>query len=481
MGAGPLLDERPGCDDCEACPFITVPDCINRLQTSNLTLVEDIRSLAAPQGLPTCCTSGESHALLSIRLNYQGLRIGGLLLCSALPNPFSAEAVEIAREVADQLAIVIQQSELLAETRRALVREQKLNEISLGFNSTLDLESNLPPFLRLASSLLDADGAGISILREDGTMALIPGGNLPAPFDVRRVLPSGQGLSWQIVSSRQPLLLNDYPSQPLALPIWVAAGVKEVIAVPVVAGEAVMGALIIFRLSSEHPFNQRDLDLSEATGRQVGLALRNSQLFKKVQQSALDLSSAYDATIQGWSRALELRDKETQGHSERVTRLTLELAQKMGLPAARLPDFRRGVFLHDIGKMAIPDSILLKPGPLTEEEWAVMRLHPAYAFHLLSDIAYLRPVLDIPFCHHEHWDGSGYPRGLKGEAIPLPARIFAVVDVWDALTSDRPYRPAWSRVEARRHLLEQAGIQFDPAVVGPFLEIIDAEAPASEP
>ncbi len=173
---------------------------------------------------------------------------------------------------------------------------------------------------------------------------------------------------------------------------------------------------------------------------------------------------AYDTTIEGWSRALDLRDKETEGHSRRVTARTLALVEAMGLSGAELVHARRGALLHDIGKMGIPDAILLKPGPLSEEEWVEMRKHPTYANDLLSPITYLRPALDIPYSHHEKWDGTGYPRGLVGEEIPLVARIFAVADVADALLSDRPYRPAWSQERVQAHIAALAGTHFDPAV-----------------
>jgi HD-GYP domain-containing protein (c-di-GMP phosphodiesterase class II) len=153
--------------------------------------------------------------------------------------------------------------------------------------------------------------------------------------------------------------------------------------------------------------------------------------------------------------------------------MVLELAEKVGMSDVEKIDLRRGALLHDIGKMGVPDSILLKPGPLLDDEWEIMRQHPAYAFQMLSPIAYLKRALDIPYYHHEKWDGSGYPRGLKGEVIPLSARLFAIVDVFDALTSDRPYRPAWPREKVYRYIQEQSGIQFDPQIVKVFLENVE--------
>ncbi|MGQ9834321.1 MAG: HD-GYP domain-containing protein, partial [Candidatus Villigracilaceae bacterium] len=175
--------------------------------------------------------------------------------------------------------------------------------------------------------------------------------------------------------------------------------------------------------------------------------------------------------IEGWSEALDLRD-EDKGHTQRVTDLTLRLARQMRLSEAELVHVRRGALLHDIGKMGVPDSILRKPGPLDEEEQRIMRRHPLYAFELLSKIEPLRPALEIPDCHHEKWDGSGYPRGLKGEHIPLAARIFAIVDVWDALTSDRPYRQAWSKEDALDYIVSRSGKHFDPQVVQAFVAML---------
>jgi putative nucleotidyltransferase with HDIG domain len=185
-----------------------------------------------------------------------------------------------------------------------------------------------------------------------------------------------------------------------------------------------------------------------------------------------DTVRAYDETIRGWANALEMRDSETMGHSQRIIELTLALARKVGVKDADLVHVRRGALLHDIGKMGIPDAILHKPGKLTEEEWKIMRKHPVYARSYLATISYLAPALDIPYSHHERWDGTGYPRGLKGDEIPLSARIFAVVDVWDALTMQRPYRGAWYPEKALTHIQEQAGKHFDPRIVESFVELI---------
>jgi putative two-component system response regulator len=189
---------------------------------------------------------------------------------------------------------------------------------------------------------------------------------------------------------------------------------------------------------------------------------------------------AYQATLSGWVRALDLRDGETGAHTQRVTSLCLSLARAMHYPSRHLPQIWRGAMLHDIGKMAIPDSILRKPGALSEDEWAVMKTHPALARDLLAPIEFLRTATDIPYYHHEKWDGSGYPEGLAGVHIPLEARIFAVADVWDALRSDRPYRAAWTDQQALDHIREQKGKAFDPNVVDVFEKMIAAGATAGD-
>jgi putative nucleotidyltransferase with HDIG domain len=206
-------------------------------------------------------------------------------------------------------------------------------------------------------------------------------------------------------------------------------------------------------------------------GREKALRIEQAKLARMHEE----LQCAYESTIEGWARALELRDLESAGHSRRVTDMTLKLAESMGINRADQIHIRRGALLHDIGKMSIPDSILLKPGALTPAEWEIMKLHPVYAGKLLEPISFLQAARDIPLYHHEKWDGTGYPEGLKGQNIPLPARIFAVIDVYDALRSDRPYRKAWSKNKAIEYIRSQAGKHFDVQVTACFLHIIDQQ------
>jgi HD-GYP domain-containing protein (c-di-GMP phosphodiesterase class II) len=233
--------------------------------------------------------------------------------------------------------------------------------------------------------------------------------------------------------------------------------------VPLIAKGKIQGVLEVFQRAPLDP-DQEWLDFLNTLAGQAAIAIDNASLFDSLQRSNTELALAYDATIEGWSHALDLRDKETEGHTRRVTDMTVRLAHRFGLGQDEMTQVRWGALLHDIGKLGVPDGILLKPGPLTDEEWVVMRKHPTFAYEMLSPIRYLRSALDIPYCHHEKWDGTGYPRGLSGEQIPLTARIFAVVDVWDALCSDRPYRSAWPEDKVREHIRSLAGTHFDPQV-----------------
>jgi putative two-component system response regulator len=221
------------------------------------------------------------------------------------------------------------------------------------------------------------------------------------------------------------------------------------------------------------PFNRTELRARIRTITRLNRYRRLQEERTKLEDAHLELQTAYAGTIEGWARALELRDLESAGHSRRVTEMTLALCVASGIEAEQVEHIRRGALLHDIGKMGIPDRILLKPGPLDEEEWKIMKKHPQYARELLSSIEFLIPAIDIPFCHHEKWDGTGYPQGLKGERIPLAARLFAVVDVWDALSSDRPYRKAWSVEQISHHIKSLVNLHFDASVVDAFLKVLE--------
>jgi PAS domain S-box-containing protein len=286
-----------------------------------------------------------------------------------------------------------------------------------------------------------------------------------------RTLPTAEAVSGRVIASGSAFVANSARTNPRLSPV-LPEEVHAYASVPVRTGHATVGALVVAKAT---PFIKRELTVLEAVGELAAIALQRQQLHEQVQHKARDLEEAYESTIAGWARALDMRDRITKGHTQRVTEMALRLAQALGVPEEQLPHLRRGGMLHDIGKMAIPDAILQKAGPLTPEERAIMQKHAEYAGELLGPIEFLRPALDIPLAHHEWWNGQGYPRGLKGDEIPLLARIFAVADVYDAITSERPYAAAEPHEAAIAFISAHSGRQFDPAVVG-ALKGLDAPA-----
>jgi putative nucleotidyltransferase with HDIG domain len=267
--------------------------------------------------------------------------------------------------------------------------------------------------------------------------------------------------------------LNEHVHDPL-YNLWVKQEeFVSYIALPLIVKREVKGVLEVFHRSPFEPY-QEWLDFLNTLAGQAVIAIEHTALLANLQATNQELIQAYDATIVGWSHAMDLRDREAEGHTQRVTSLTGQMAHAMGVPEFQLSHIRRGALLHDIGKLGVPDDILFKPGSRTSEEWVIMQKHPEYAYDMLSSIQYLKPALAIPYFHHEKWDGSGYPVGLQGEQIPLEARIFAVIDVWDALTSDRPFRAAWKKEEALAYIREQSGKHFDPQVVEVFFKVIES-------
>jgi GAF domain-containing protein len=378
--------------------------------------------------------------------------------------------------LANQVALAVENARLFDDANRRLERLQALRNIDITITASLDLRVTLHAFLDQVTTRLRVDAAAILLLnRRSQTLAFTAGRGFRTRALQHTQLRVGEGHAGVAALERHIVNIPDLQQAAGDLtraPLLSSEGFIAYYGVPLVTKGRVEGVLEIFHRSPLPP-DPEWLDFLESLAGQAAIAIDNATLFEDLQRSNLELSLAYDTTLEGWSRALELRDQETKGHTQRVTELTLQLARTLGtFSEEALMHMRRGVLLHDIGKMGIPDGILLKPGPLTDEEWAIMRQHPGYAYEMLSPIAFLRPALDIPYCHHEKWDGTGYPRGLKAEEIPVAARLFAVVDVWDALCSDRPYRAAWPAAKVREHLRALSGAHFDSQVVEMFLKMI---------
>ncbi len=376
--------------------------------------------------------------------------------------------------------------EQVVDLKRAQAQSQvryrrllSLRAIDEAISASHDLDLTLRVFLEQATTQLGVDAADVLLLGQsdhDLTFAAGRGFRTGQITSTRAAI--GESYTGRVALEQQMQRIpdlneaDDFGRGPLVK----MEGFSTYYGLPLVSRGEVRGVLEIFHRSPLNP-DQDWLEFLEGLAEQASIAIGDAELFDHLQYSNFQLFRAYDATIEGWSRALDLRDKETESHTQRVTEMTQALAIAHGVQADELLNMRRGGLLHDIGKMGVPDNILLKPGPLTTDEWTIMRKHTVYAYEMLSPIEYLRPALDIPYAHHEKWDGSGYPRGLKGEQIPFSARLFAVVDVWDALRSDRPYRKAWSETKVREYIIEQEGIHFEPGVVEKFLQMLDQREP----
>jgi HD-GYP domain-containing protein (c-di-GMP phosphodiesterase class II) len=411
--------------------------------------------------------------LYVVPLRAQGGIIGTIGVARDKPIPsYTDDEQELLQEIADRAAMAILNARLYQDAQRRLKHIQALMTVDVAISGSFDLTITLEILLDQVTAQLGVDAA--NILRFDPQTEML---NFVAGRGFRtRALQHthsrlGEGYAGTAALERKLVQVPDLRSRHtdfLRSPYFGAEAFVSYYAVPLIAKGQVMGVMELFHRSPLAQDEEWHHFLKAMAG-QAAIALDNLSLFNDLQRSNTELIQAYNATIEGWSKALDLRDKETEGHTQRVTSMTVRLAQALGISRSEMAHIRRGALLHDIGKMGVPDRVLLKEGPLTEEEWVVMRNHPVLAHEWLSGIPFLRPALDIPYCHHERWDGTGYPRGLKGEQIPLAARIFAVVDVWDALTSNRPYRKAWTREKTLSHISEQAGSHFEPEVVNAFL------------
>ena len=364
-------------------------------------------------------------------------------------------------------------AEDLAKER--LQRLTALHAIDMIISSSLDLRVTLSEFIDLVIAQLRVDAADVLLLNpHTQTLEFSAARGFRSDSMQRARLRMGEGIAGLAALERRSISipnLQDPASGFKRVPLFESEGFIAYAVVPLMAKGHITGVLEVLH-RSPLALDTEWLNFLESLAAQAAIAIDNAALFNDLQRSAIEVTVAYDATLEGWARALDLRNRATERHTERVAEMTMRLARSMGISEQELVHIRRGALLHDIGKIAIPDSILLKPGPLTNEEWALMRKHPQDAFDMLQPIAYLRPALDIPYAHHEKWDGSGYPRSLKGEQIPLAARIFAVADVWDAMTDElRPYRKAMSKEEVREHIRSLAGSHLDPKVVEAFLKL----------
>jgi putative nucleotidyltransferase with HDIG domain len=350
-----------------------------------------------------------------------------------------------------------------------------LMEIGGVINSALGKEGVLAEVMDSLIALMHAERGFLMLLDSKGQLKPQIARGIEHINLIQQAFAFSSTIVRRVVQTGQPVLTTNAQEDPrfedqVSVAVY---QLRSIMCAPLKIKNQLIGVIYVDNRARTGMFQESDLDLITAFANQAAVAIDNADLFDDLQKSNRNLERAYQATLEGWVHALDLRDKETEGHTQRVTILTERLARSMGVDGDALVHITRGALLHDIGKMGIPDSILLKKGGLTEEERAIVRKHPVYAYEMLNPIEFLRPAIDIPYCHHEKWDGSGYPRGLKGMEIPFAARIFPVIDVWDALISDRPYRKGMPHDEVRAHIKADSGKHFDPHVVRAFMDMED--------
>jgi response regulator RpfG family c-di-GMP phosphodiesterase len=413
---------------------------------------------------------------LFIPVRYESHLLGVLSLYSLNVGAFSEVDEHILTTLANNLAAAIENRSSQELIQNQFQRLSSLHKIDMAIINSTDLMVTLNLLISHVISQLQVDASAILLynLKSQSFKYVVESGFLK---NLSKSSRQDHLLAMRAMQERKMVHIGISDQLPPSYPFqknWDFEGFRQYWGIPIIAKGNVKGVLEVYNRSKINP-NQEWIDYLETLAGQAAIAIENAEIQEGLLRSNYELNMAYDATIEGWSRAMDLRDRETEGHALRVTDLTIQLARMAGIDEDEILHIRRGSLLHDMGKLGIPDSILHKPGPLNEEEWELMRKHPVFAYEMIAPINYLKKAIDIPYCHHERWDGSGYPRGLKGEEIPLVARIFAVADVYDALTSDRPYRSAWSKEKALEYISSLRSIQFDPQVVDSFFELIESD------
>ena len=404
--------------------------------------------------------------------NYE--RIGVLWI--GRNEPIVEDEVQLLADIGELMASALYRATQHELTERRLQRITALHAIDKVITGSLDLHVTMSILLDQVVRQLEVDAANV-FLHDAGCQILRFENGLGFNFGslTENTFRLGEGLAGRVASDRNFIHIEDLSQTEISIvrkSLITQEKFVSYFGIPMIARGKLKGVLELFH-RQPLAIDSEWLDFLKALATQAALAINTADLFENIQQSNADLNDAYTSTLEGWVRALDLRDKETEGHTQRVSKRTVHLGRLMGICEEDLVHVRRGALLHDIGKIGIPDNILKKPGPLTDDETEFMRKHPIYSYEMLNQIDYLRPALEIPYYHHEKWDGSGYPKGLKGTQIPLAARIFAVIDVWDALSSNRPYRQAWPEEKIYRHILEQSDEHFDPQVVEAWVNAFD--------
>jgi HD-GYP domain-containing protein (c-di-GMP phosphodiesterase class II) len=394
-----------------------------------------------------------------------------LALISDQTDYFCSSAISWIQALTETISYILFQ---LEEQNKKIQVEYSINRI---LQSRLDFKGAFKAIFEVLSDIVEADAAiALKYNPISQKFNLLGTHGLDKGAIAKIHLYSDSGLTKQVIDKGQAIQVDNMRVSDTGESfndLFSQEGFQAYVTIPLINRNEFLGVFEVLWRDIYYADTWK-LDVLQLVGESITFAMEHTAIVEELKHRNEELTSTYTSTIEGLSRALELRDLETEGHTRRVSDLSLRLAEHMQIPPDQRVFIQQGALLHDIGKLGIPDAILLKPGSLTPQEWKVMQQHPLYAYNILASILTLRQALAIPLYHHERWDGSGYPYGLKGEQIPLSARLFAVVDVYDALTSNRPYRSAWSRSEAVDYLHEQSGKLFDQRVVTHFLDLINS-------
>ena len=412
----------------------------------------------------------------SIQRQFQDMRALLMRVVGSLTktgNPIVSTAIQDITRITQSSSILEQSVNDYLKVRQSQLGA--LMGVGRAINSSLGLKRVLEEVMDTLIELMRAERGFLMLRESNGELAVRIARGLAHINLEEDAFKVSRTIVRKVTESGEPILTTNAQEDPRfqAQMSIAALQLRSILCAPLKIKNELIGVIYVENRARSGMFQESELGMITAFADQAAVAIDNAQLFENLQASNQELQEAYQATLEGWVQALDMRDKETEGHTQRVTILTERLARAMGVEGVELINIIRGALLHDIGKMAIPDGILLKPGKLTDDERALVQKHPQYAYDMLKRIDFLLPAIDIPYCHHEKWDGTGYPRGLKGEEIPFAARIFPVIDVWDALISDRPYRKGLPHDEVRERIKADSGKHFDPRVVEAFLALDD--------
>ena len=447
------------------------------IQTRKPVILSDPEQIYFRKTLFEGSINQEMHSACCLPVLAEERVVGLIELQSPEKQAYQEEDIKWIKVISNQVGLSLQKIQLFTELQQRNAELSTLAVIDTAVLTRFEAQEIYSIILEQITNRMRADAAVLSLYQpQEGILKFVSQVGYRNPNLINQFVRLGEGLAGKAALTQHVFYCDlTVPGNiNLLIEEFRAEEFKAYYGISMIAETRLIGVLeLLFR--APYQADEKWLNFYEMLANQAAIALNMLQLNQNLQTAHQELLEAYDLTIQGWSQALDMRDKETEDHTQRVADLTIQMAKSLGLDGDELIDIRRGALLHDIGKLGIPDSILLKPGSLTAEEWQVMKQHPVLAYQLLKPIHYLEKALEIPYCHHEKWDGTGYPRGLKEDEIPLSARLFAVADVYDALTSDRPYRKAWSKEAALDYIQSQVVKHFDPQVVEIFIKMIKTE------